>query len=430
MKKSKSPRPQTRGVEPKLRWLERGKTLLIVLLTLSAGYLLTVLMAESGLSGLLPGREPAEGPGNSVTLTAATLPSSIVVTTDGGRYGIQYDQTRVDELFARLGPLLGDALVSAGQPQVISEQDWQVFLSGESICFDFAGDVPLFALGGWLSGAGKCSLKGSARRLLLCAGKGDGVLLCWQDADSGLFSSCATALTRDLHLAPVVGEYPANGAYFAYEDEVLSRSIRPYTLITEEQAGAEYSVSNPLNSSNTAVLLSALSFNDQNHTRISSGEVYLDDGDRLEVEDDGIVTYRNAQGEKYPVGNSASEAIEAARKLAEGAVGALCGEAGLYLISARQEEDGFLVRFGYRLNGSAVQLHQEGWCAQFLIQDGYVAEFTLRLRSYAATGEEALLLPIDRAAAMLPALTEGRSELSIQYLDQGGDTVSPQWVAT
>ncbi len=56
-------------------------------------------------------------------------------------------------------------------------------------------------------------------------------------------------------------------------------------------------------------------------------------------------------------------------------------------------------------------------------------EFTLRLRSYAANGEKTLLLPIDKAAAMLPDLTVQRRELVLQYQDGGGATIVPGWVA-
>ncbi len=412
------------------RWIEWGKDLLIALLALSAALLLSVLLFGSGrLSGLVPRQEPVSDPGEESAPTAATLPAALVVTTGAGRFGVQYDQARTDALFARMGPLLGDALASAAGPQTIPGGEWQEKLSAPGVYFDFAGEIPLSALGGWLSEAGECSLEGSARRLLLCAGEGDGVLLCWQDAGTGLFYRCGTALSRSLHLEPILGEVRANGAYFAYEDETLSALLRPYTLVTEESARSEYDAVNPLSQANVSALLSALSFSDQDHTQVSGGEAYLDGGDRLEVDQTGGVTYRAARGDKYPAGPGAAGAIEAARALAEKTAGAFCGDADLYLISARQEEDGYEVSFGYRLNGSAVRLYQEGWCARFRIREGYITDFTLRLRSYTANGRTAMLLPIDRAAAMLPDLTEERLELRILYLDDGGDTAAPQWVA-
>ncbi len=412
------------------RWIEWGKDLVIALLALSAALLLSVLLFGSGsLSGLVPRQEPADGPAGESAPTAATLPAALVITGGEGRFGVQYDQAQVNEIFARIGPLLGDALASAGDPRTVRQEEWRRSLSAPGLYFDFAGEIPLSALGGWLSEAGECALEGSARRLLLCAGEGDEVLLCWQDAGTGLFYRCGTALSRSLHLEPVTGDYRDNGAYFAYEDETLSALLQPYTLVTEEYARVEYAVSDPISQANVSALLSALSFSGQDHTQVSGGEAYLDGGDRLEVENGGGVTYRAAQGGRYPAGPGAAGAIEAARALAEKTVGALCGEASLYLISARQEEDGFEVTFGYRLDGSAVRLYREGWCARFLIREGYITDFTLRLRSYAATEQTAMLLPVDRAAAILPELTGQRLELRILYLDGGADTAAPQWVA-
>ena len=52
------------------------------------------------------------------------------------------------------------------------------------------------------------------------------------------------------------------------------------------------------------------------------------------------------------------------------------------------------------------------------------------LREYpTATEEQALMLPVYRAAVMLPGLTEEQLELVVQYRDQGDAEISPIWVA-
>lgn len=424
------------------RWLEWGKNLLIVLLTLSALYLLSMLpiVQDSGLLEFFSAQDSADGPSGGsggVTLTAAALPASMVVSTDSGRYGVQYDPDGIDELFARFGPLLGEALTSAGDPETITESRWRSCLTGVGVCFDFVGDIPLSALGGWFGVGGQCGLDGSARRLLLSAGEEDQVRLCWRDVEDGLFYSCSTALTRALHLDPILEGYAGNGACFAFEDRALSALLDPYTLIADtENDGVQYAAATPVSGTSGAdFVLSALSFSSQNHARGSGGEFYLDGSDRLQVGDDGTVTYQAVQGEKYPVSAAGSKAtvaevIEAARSLAQSTIGASCGEAQLYLISARAEENGWRVRFGYRLRGSAVYLYNEGWAAEFLIQQDYITDFTLHFRNYASIEETTLLLPIDRAAVMLPDLTDEPRELAIQYRDRGGQTVFPMWVAS
>lgn len=416
----------------KRRWIELGKDALIVLLTLSAVYLLsmTPLVRDSGVMDLFA---PRESPGTGTSTgdgTAVMLPARLAVTGTAGRCGIQYDEGRLEEQFPPLGALLGDALASAGQPQAMDEQEWQRRLAGRNVYFDFQGDMPLAALERWLQGAGDQPLEGSARRVMLCAGEGDQVLLCWQDADSGAFFSCATALTQSLNLDPAVEGIASNGAYFAFENPALADRLAPYTLITEgEQSGTRYDAGIPLAGEAQEAVLSALSFNSQNHAPVSGGEVYLDGGDRLVVEANGTITYRAAQGEKYPAGAGPAGGVEAARALAEATLGTLCGEARLYLMSARETGGELRVQFGYLLGGGAVHLGSEGWAAEFAVRDGYIIRFTLRFRSYASNGERTLLLPIDKAAAMLPDLTDQRRELVIQYLDGGGAELAPDWVA-
>lgn len=417
----------------KQRWIELGKDGLIVLLTLSAVWLLsmTPLVRDSGMLDLLA---PRESPGVGQTggaQAAAMLPVRLAVTGEGGRFGVQYDEARLEEQFPPLGALLGDALASAGQPQAMSETEWRRCLGVEGVYFDFAGDVPLSALERWLQGPGETELTGSARRVLLCAGEGDQVLLCWQEMESGAFYSCSTALTQALHLEPVAAGAAPNGSYFAFENPELADLLAPYTLVTEgELGGAGYTASVPLaGESETLAVLAALDFNSQNPAPVSGGEVYLDGGDRLVLNAGGTVTYRAAYGEKYPVGDALADGVDGARALAEAALGTMCGEARLYLMSAREVDGALRVRFGYLLDGCAVYLGSEGWAAEFLIHDGYITRFTLRFRSYAANGERSLLLPIDKAAAMLPDLAAQRRELVLQYRDGGGETLFPDWVA-
>lgn len=414
---------------------ELAKDVVIVLLALCALYLLTrtPLVQDSGLLASTPPPAGA-GAGDTVTLTAAAYPSRMAIQTPQGRYGVQYEQQAVDSLFARVGPLLGEALSFAQQPQPVEEAQWQQSLADTGIYFDFAGQVPLSALGSWLQPGSTCALEGSARRILLFQGEDGRVQLAYQEGSGG-FYVCATDLSGPLHIQPALEGVEENGAQFAFEHPLLSQLLDPYTLLTEETGGAVYAASNPLGAEGgLSGLLEALSFNGQNHTTVSGGQAFLEGESRLEVQDNGTVTYRAAGPGKYPVVHSGSqptlaEMIETVRKLAEATVGARCGQARLYLSSAQETERGWEICFGYQLNGSGVWLYQEGWAAQFYLQDGAVAEFTLHLRSYEATGEQALLLPVERAALLVPALTNRRRELLVQYRDQGESTVSPIWVA-
>lgn len=417
------------------RRVEWGKNLLIVLLTLSAIYLLTMLplVQDSGLFHLLGGAEPTQGEEAGLSLTSVTVqPAAMAVNTEAGRYGVQYNQQELEALFARLGPLLGDALGGAGPPEAIDEASWQDYLTGSGIYFDFDGEIPLPVLCGWLSGDQGCALTGMARRLLLAEGEEDQLLLCYQEVESGLFYACSTGMTRTLHLAPNLDGYVGNGAYFAFEHQEYAGLFKPYTFITEEEGiRVRFSAANPMSEAGGVdKLLSQLAFHGQNHATVSSGEAYLDGEDRLQVNQDGTVTYRAGQGGKYFVADpTVAGVVEAARGLAQRTVGALCGEAQVHLISVQEEGGRYLIRFGYRLNGIRLYLYSGGWAAQFLVEDGYVTEFTLHCRTYASLEETVPLIPIHRAAALLPDLSREPRELSVQYRDRGDGTVSPGWVA-
>lgn len=421
------------------RWREWGKSALIAGLGLSALWLLTMtpLVRDSGLLDRTPedphAREHSSIHGE-VTLSAAAYPSRMAVNTAAGRYGVQYNQDQVDRLFAQAGPLLGEALTGAQQPRPLDEDAWREQLGQPGVYFDFSGQIPLSALGGWLLPGGSCPLPGAARRLVLTQGEDDRVSLSYQEA-SGAFYTCPTQLSAQLHLNPLVEQAQGNGAAFAFEREDYAGLLDPYTLITEQMQAGVYAASTPLAAGgDLSELLDALSFNGQNHASISGGEAFLEGTSRLEVQQDGTVRYRATREGKYPVAHAGSqptlaEMIETTRQLAQDTVGAHCGQARIHLISARETGEGWQIRYGYQLNGSDVWLYQEGWAAQFLVRDGYVAEFTLHLRSYDATGEQALLLPLERAVVMLPALTQEGRELVVQYRDGAGGSARPMWVA-
>ena len=104
------------------------------------------------------------------------------------------------------------------------------------------------------------------------------------------------------------------------------------------------------------------------------------------------------------------------------------GEARLYLMSVQEVDGGWQIDFGYCLNGVPVQL-DEGRAAQFLVQNGRIDRFTLRLRSYTASGERGSVMPPLQATAALTAKGMEGDELMLAYLDGGGDSVSATWVA-
>lgn len=421
------------------RGIEIVKDILIVLLTLSAGALiyLSPLVQGSGLLESLPrrGGESAGGAVSPQSLSAAAIPLRMTAGTELGLYGAQYDQAAVDALFDAAAPLLGEALAAAGEPSPLPEKStqlpsWQGLLAGPHLSFGYAAPVPLAALGAWLKLGEGCALEGSARHILL-APLSDGTLaLCWQDAD-GAFLQCSTGLEASLHLDPILEDLTSNSACFAFSEAGLPAAVDPYTLITSQDPRLPvYQSGNPVplsDAGQVSRLLSALAFGDLNRASGSGGcVIYVDGDDTLRLYPDGTVRCHANQG-RYRAGPDLARAVCAAWDLAGAALGPLCGEGRLYLLSAGEEGGGYAVRFGYSLNGSAVDLPNQDWCAQFIVQDGWITDFTLCLRAYTASGDQALLLPARSAAAILDTLTSETRELVIRYQDNG-ETAVPGWV--
>jgi len=422
------------------RWLEWGKDLVIVLLTVSAGVLiwLSPLVQGSGLTDLLPqsGGDSAGGTASPQALSHAAIPLRMTAGTGLGLYAAQYDQAAVDALFDMAGPLLGEALESAGDPRDLDEtgggeNSWRGLLGRPHLYFGYAEPVPLAVLQRWLKPEGTAPARSGSARHILLAARSDGLLvLCWRD-EAGGYHLCATGLEAALHLDPILERLTPNSAFFAFEDETFRDVLDPYTLFTSQDLRAPvYQCANPVpltDSARISQLLSALSFSDLNRASGSAASIYVDGDDTLRLYADGLVRCHAGQG-RYQADSGLAGAVQASWSLAQAALEPLCGEARLYLASAREEDGGYTVSFGYCLNGSPVHLLDQGWCARFTVRDGWVTDFTLYPRAYSDAGRDTLLLPAKNAAAALTALSSDPLELVVQYQDAGGEEAEPRWV--
>ena len=416
---------------------EAVKTALIVLLTLSALVLtyFSPLVQSSGLPNLFSQglTDNASASYRPQALPAAAVPARMAVGTSVNLYGIQYDQTEVDALFDQSATLLGEALRGADEPAALSESQWQALLSGQCVYFGYLSPMPLSALCLWLTG-GVGGLTDSARHIILAPGPNGTLTLNYQGEEGGFFQ-CSTGLDADLHLEPILASVSPNSAFFAFESGELPDVVEPYTLFTDQELSpAVYDSASPLSLSDAqqvSALLTALSFSDQNQAPISGGMAFVDGEDTLRLLHSGSVTYHTSGRGKYTAQPGLAGAVQAAWTLADAACGPLSGSGRLYLRSAQASggEECYTVTFGYCLNGSAVYLYDSGWAASFQVEQGVVTDFTIHLRAYSPSGEPALLLPAEKAAAALTALTQSPRELAVQYRDTGDSQARPYWSA-
>ena len=438
--------------------LERLKSLLIVLLTLSALALtLRVLLFNElagqgprgwldNLTSLFRQEQTAStgDPGGSIQSSAAAQPVRLSVSDGSERFAVQYDTAQTDQMFSSLGILLSEALSSAAAPSEVTEQAWRDALCAPGVWFDFLGDIPLEALYAWMvEGGSNPNLTAAARQVAVARDDGGGVSLYYHNVEDGLYYACRTAVAYEGHMDELVTGYGGNGASFVFELEEGGGydGLDPYVLLSASTPSpAVFRASTPLSGTDTnavSALQESLSF------QVSSDAIYAIPGglrlrlgrETLEIGGDGTVTYHTSEELpiRYPVGEdgcTVTELVETTRRLAADTVGRTCGAARLYLAGVETGEDGAVtVSFGYSLNGAAVLLPEDGCAARFTVQDGQITDYTLRFREYEETAEHSLLLPERQAAAALDALSPEGRELLLCYTDNGGDTVQAGWVA-
>ena len=438
--------------------LERLKSLLIVLLTLSALALtLRVLLFNElagqgplgwldNLTSLFRQEQTAStgDPGGSIQSSAAAQPVRLSVSDGSERFAVQYDTAQTDQMFSSLGILLSEALSSAAAPSEVTEQAWRDALCAPGVWFDFLGDIPLEALCAWMvEGGSNPNLTAAARQVAVARDDGGGVSLYYHNVEDGLYYACRTAVAYEGHMDELVTGYGGNGVSFVFELEEGGGydGLDPYVLLSASTPSpAVFRASTPLSGTDTnavSALQESLSF------QVSSDAIYAIPGglrlrlgrETLEIGGDGTVTYHTSEElpTRYPVGEdgyTVTELVETTRRLAADTVGRTCGAARLYLAGVETGEDGAVtVSFGYSLNGAAVLLPADGCAARFTVQDGQITDYTLRFREYEETAEHSLLLPERQAAAALDALSPEGLELLLCYTDNGGDTVQAGWVA-
>lgn len=419
------------------------KNLLIIVLSLSALWLLslTPLYIGSPLEQYVTDLfSSTESVGQASASPATTVrPAAIAVVNDHGRHAIQYDSVSVDAAFEDLSALLGMVLNTESTPFSVTEDRWRTALCDPGAYFDLNGTIPFATLSGWLQGDQvNAALTASVRRLALSYGDGpNDVWLFWQDADSGLFHACGTALSRSL-LDSTLSTWVPNSAFFAFEDKAYA-ACDPYTLITVTPTPAVYAASTPISAVNPGAMeqvLKALAFpvNSGSSYAISGGIRYTDGNNTFQLTDAGELTYHAADVFHYPVSvreddPTIAESIEATRRIVSDVLEPMCGDARIRLNSVRQEDETLVITYGYDLSGISVALYDTGWAAQFVVTDNFITAFTLHFRSYTATPSTTLLLPELQAAAALSALELEQSELRLSYRDTGNTTLTAGWVA-
>lgn len=435
------------------RGIETVKSLLILLLSLSAVYLTLLTLDYSRVSwaplqGVLSlfhqdvDQPPAD---TSAPAQSAIAPRPVRIGVSDGteRYVSQYDTQETDQMFEQLSILLSESLDSASSPQPVEEAAWRQALEAPGVWFDFLGTIPLDVLYAWMGDGGdNPALIHSARRVAVALDEGGGVCLYYHNEADGLYYACATAVAYEGHMDALVSGYGSNGYSFVFEleDNGGYEALDPYVLLAPDSLRPPvYRASNPLSELDDAMVSAiqqAASFQPQSNSvyPVANGIRIREGRETLEIGYDGVAVYHAGDEDagRYPVGNGKDllPLVETTWRLAADTVGRWCGEARLYLMGIDREADGsLLVRYGYTLNGADVLLPDGACAAQFTVSGGQITDYTLYFRRYEQSGQTSPVLRERQAAAALEALQPQGRELILSYSDTGGDTAQAGWTA-
>lgn len=416
------------------RFWEGFKTLLIVLLSCSAVFLASqTLLPHSGRALLSRLSQSTPTPGSLTTSarSAQTLrPAAFAVTWEEGRYAVLYHQED-QEGYAQLSAILSEALNDASAPYVITSRQWEQALSQPGIFCEYLGPMPLDALNLWLSNQENPALEGhTAWRLCVTART---LYFSASGADESYY---AAALSADLSasLDALPQRFSANGARFACEDGSYPLLRRDALVLSDTPSvpclqGADVlSVGDDGSPDETLTrILQLLSFHPQTNPlyAITGGYAITDSGETLRITG-STLTYRR-QGDDLPRFPVSGSPVDATRTLAEETVGALSGDARLYLRSITREGNVTTITYGYAYRGAAIEHSGEGWCVKFTVEDNAISSFELRPRRYTVLeGQDVTLLPQEQAAAIVTQ--RGRS-LAVFYEDtlSAQEQLSPFW---
>ena len=433
--------------------VEWGKNILIAALSLSALYLsfqtliYPLAPREESLLGDLHSLFSSEdgsqtSPADASSLADLTRPVRIAVTTQDGRYGVQYNVGVTDDIYEDTASLLAECLLRAGTPQRATAAQWRQALERVGIYYDFLGDVPLSVLATGLGQeADHSQLTQSARRLLLTDDGEGGILLWFWDSASDLPYQCQTSSVLQSSLEQTTARYLPNGAVFAFQSGgSYGRLSDQQLFVSETPTLPVYAAANPLTADSDLAdsLLRAVGMNPHSLFTASDGTQVARDGScTIRVTPSGTVQFTSDtdnSAPRLPISASgatatAAEAVDAAYALLSSLLLPTAGDARIYLSACDAVADGaWDICFDYSLSGAQVKLAGSDCAAHFSVKGRQITQFSLCLRTYTATDQTSALLPEPQAVAALLALNGTDQELLAAYLDTYEDRVSAGWI--
>lgn len=409
------------------RWRERIKSLIILLLTVSAVF----LAWRTGLfQRLMPERatpeEPEPTPGVSSYQAAAEPHCAAVTGFPGLICGVCYDDDGIDEVIREFRSVMGETLGSASVPVPVERSVWQEALLGPGLFLEYSAPVSLNVLACWMGTSADFPADLRADRLLFALPEKERVDFYYLDERGNAFFCETLALGSALYEG--INRFLPNGADFAVQNDALA-ACDPYALILRDLP-ALHAVTATDEGENTAVQTAAdlfgLKLNAAGSFQEQEDTVYLGETGRLRLEANGGLRYLAAEGQSLGTAETEEDQIELCRSLLARLSAAVGGAGKLQLTDVRIEADRRTYCFDYRVDGVLVKLSSgnAGWA---VFREGRLEEIGFRPRTYSLTANAVDRIPPLQAAAASGSIRRGSApELVIS--DPGGEVLlEPMW---
>lgn len=431
-------------MKDKARLIDMAKNFAIVLLLISAGFLLYKATVSghdsffSGLDGLFGGNSVSgdiDLPEGEVTSLASDPVFLLVTAEDGSHYAVKYNSDFKDKLIAQFSGSLGEALGSSGKPTQVSVEKWQAALSGSGVFFDYLYPQPLSAIASSLGTeiSRDTSLE-TARRFYLSK-DGENLVLYFISEGDGIIYRCDTVLSFST-LETKISECPIGSANFAFELGEDYASLDPYFIFSHENEPLRaVTVSNPVHDNYDGTgLLAYFGMNSRvvsEYAESDGSKVYVEGDKSLRIESSGKVIFDTTGSNGIIISGGSSgltitDCISACSEIVKNSIGLVSGDGvtELFNVSNVSSPSSCTVSFGYFVNGIPVTLPGGESAASFQIISGTIVKAELYLRSYTLPGGTIVPMPEKQAAAI--AETRG-GEPVLTYEDKT-DSVTCAWI--
>ena len=398
-----------------------------------------VLMAGGragfGLSENLPGyaaftrqgdgqQEPEYG--------AAAEPMCVVVTPESGVHDTaMYDANALEEAYRHYSAALAEALGSAGEPESVSDEEWEAAISGRGVYFDYYTDCQLSSFAIWLGSDmdGTAGLH-SARRLCLSLSEDEVTLYYWRKTQHEAYR-CTTELSVTELSERIAGCAP-DGSAFAFELYEELEGLDPYIVVVPGEIELRsIEGANSLDAADAGQIMSAFGMNSnlaQNYMETDGTAVYLEGETTLRLGSDGLLRLSRGGGIAQPARKlSPADAVQTALDALDRTVGLINGVAELrlsYIFCSDAESGSYTLRFDYAVDGLPVRIAGRSCAAELSIVGSEIVGAEIAFRSYGYTGETERPLPAELALAV--ARAEGGGEPRLEFVESEG-SISARW---